>query len=108
MADKSDIYDVLSYVAFLTAPITRAARAAHAGSEVGPTLSAAEREFIAFVLDHYVKEGVGELDDAKLAPLLKLHYGSIDDAKDKLGPVADIRHLFIGFQRYLYEQARAA
>jgi type I restriction enzyme R subunit len=108
LADRSDIYDVLAYVAFSAPPITRAARAAHAGAEVGPTLSTAERAFIAFVLDHYVKEGVGELDDAKLAPLLKLHYGSIDDAKDQLGPVADIRRLFVGFQRYLYERARAA
>ena len=107
-AEKSDIYDVLAFVAFAAVPITRAARAAHAGSEIGPTLTPQQRDFIEFVLDHYVNEGVDELDDTKLAPLLKLHYGSIDDAKDKLGPVADIRHLFVGFQHYLYEPALAA
>ncbi len=107
-AEKSDIYDVLAFVAFAAAPLTREARAARAGSQVGPTLTPAQRDFIEFVLDHYVRQGVDELDDTKLAPLLKLHYGSIDDASGKLGPMNDIRQLFVGFQRYLYERPLAA
>lgn len=107
-AEKCDIYDVLAYVAFAAAPVTRKARAAYAGSEVGSTVAAAQREFIAFVLDHYVTEGVDELDDAKLAPLLRLRYGSLDDARAILGPEAGTRALFVGFQRYLYERAIAA
>jgi type I restriction enzyme R subunit len=107
-AERSDIYDVLAYVAFESSPLTRAARAAHAGAEIRRILTADQREFIAFVLDHYVREGVDELDDAKLGPLLKLRYGSIEDAKEKLGPVAEIRELFVGFQRHLYERFRAA
>jgi len=54
------------------------------------------------VLSQYVKEGVTELDDAKLADLLKLKYGAIDDAKIQLGAVTDIRETFVGFQRHLY------
>ena len=57
-----------------------------------------------FVLDHYTKEGVGELDGDKLAPLLKLRYkNAISDAVADLGNPDQIRGLFIGFQRYLYE-----
>jgi type I restriction enzyme R subunit len=107
-AEKSDIYDVLAFVAFASSPVTREARAAHAGGEVRGGLTPEQREFIDFVLDHYVREGVDELDDAKLAPLLKLRYGSIDDATGKLGTVAEIREMFVGFQRHLYEPAAAA
>jgi hypothetical protein len=50
------------------------------------------------------QEGVGELDGDKLAPLLKLRYkNAIADALVDLGNAEQIRGLFIGFQRYLYE-----
>ena len=62
------------------------------------------RDSLNFVLAQYVKEGVSELDDAKLADLLKLNYGTIDDAKNQLGPIKEIRETFIGFQEHLYEQ----
>lgn len=107
-AEKSDIYDVLAFVAFASSPIAREVRAAHAGAAVRQTLTKEQREFIDFVLDHYVQEGVDELDDRKLAPLLKLRFGSIDDATGALGPVGEIRELFIGFQKFLYEKWKAA
>ncbi len=46
---------------------------------------------------------MGELDAEKLAPLLRLKYKAISDATLELGEPAQIRDLFIGFQRYLYE-----
>ena len=107
-AENSDIFDVLAFVAFASAPVTREARASHADKEVQPTLSEKQRAFIAFVLDHYVKQGVDQLDIEKLAPLLRLKYGSIEDATANLGAPGDIRKLFIEFQRYLYEKVRAA
>ncbi len=56
------------------------------------------------MLDHYTQEGVGELDTEKLAPLLKLRYkNAISDALEDLGTAEQIRSVFIGFQRYLYE-----
>jgi type I restriction enzyme R subunit len=75
---------------------------------VQASLSDKQREFVSFVLDHYVKQGVEQLDIEKLAPLLKLKYGSIEDATATLGAPADIRRVFIEFQRYLYERIRAA
>jgi len=57
------------------------------------------------VLGQYVKVGVEELDMQKLAPLLSLKYRSISDAKLDLGQPEEIRDLFVGFQRYLYQPA---
>ena len=59
--------------------------------------------FLDFVLAQYVKEGVGELDQEKLASLLELKYQTVHDATDQLGDVPIIRDTFIGFQRYLYD-----
>lgn len=57
------------------------------------------------MLSHYVEEGVEELDQAKLTPLLKLRYhDSMKDALDDLGQPEEIRRVFSGFQKYLYEE----
>ncbi|NTX64920.1 DEAD/DEAH box helicase family protein [Myxococcus sp. CA051A] len=107
-AENSDIYDVLAFVAFASPPVAREARAAQADKELQSSLSNKQRAFIAFVLEHYVKEGVEQLDVEKLAPLLQLKYGSIEDAKENLGPPSEIRRVFVEFQRYLYQQKNAA
>jgi type I restriction enzyme R subunit len=102
-AENSDIFDVLAYVAFALDPLTRARRADDARAEVRRRYADRQQEFIDFVLDHYTKEGVGELDGDKLPTLLKLRYrGAIADAQVDLGTPEQIRGLFIGFQRYLY------
>ena len=62
-----------------------------------------QQAFVEFVLAHYVKEGVEELDAEKLAPLLRLRYNNaIADAVDDLGSADQIRTVFVEFQRYLY------
>ena len=89
MAEKSDLFDVLAYVAFTTPPVTREKRATHAKKMVQADISDQQKAFLDFVLEHYVNQGVKELDDEKLAPLMELKYGSIRDALDKLGQVDD-------------------
>jgi len=66
-----------------------------------------QREFLRFVLDQYIKEGVGELDDSKLPDLTELKYHGVDDAVSVLGSVAHIRDTFIGFQKHLYARQAA-
>jgi len=45
-------------------------------------------------------------DQEKLTPLLRLKYNdSISDAVADLWPPEGISRLFIGFQKYLYEEA---
>ena len=67
-------------------------------------INSKRQAFVEFVLAQYVKAGVEELDMQKLAPLLALRYHSISDAKLDLGQPEEIRGLYTGFRKYLYEQ----
>jgi type I restriction enzyme, R subunit len=67
-----------------------------------------QQTFQDFVLAHYVKEGVQELDREKLTPLLRLKYNdSLTDAVADLGRPEEIGHVFSGFQKYLYQRTGA-
>ena len=105
-AEKSDLFDVLAYVAFALPPETRASRAERAKAYTQQTYSQKQQAFLAFVLDQYVTQGVGELDAEKLTPLLKLRYNNaLSDALADLGDAVQVRQAFVGFQRYLYGRA---
>ena len=55
-----------------------------------------------------VGAGVEELDQAKLAPPLRLRYhDSIADAVADLGKPEEIGQVFSGFQKYLYQPQEA-
>ncbi|NND77871.1 MAG: DEAD/DEAH box helicase family protein [Flavobacteriales bacterium] len=97
----SDLYDVLSYIAYHRDMVPRAARAEKAKIHFD-SYEPAQQEFLNFVLEQYVKEGVEELNDEKLPDLLELKYDALADAKKELGDIASIRDFFIGFQEYLY------
>jgi len=101
-AEKSDLYDVLAYIAFALPPITRAERVEHRSYQIFNHYDNRQREFLRFILDHYIERGVGELDTAKLPHLIELKYHSIHDAVKELGSVSNIRDVFVGFQQYLY------
>ncbi|MBC8767353.1 DEAD/DEAH box helicase family protein [Arenibacter sp. BSSL-BM3] len=99
--ENSDLYDVLNYVAYHKDLVPRIERAEKAKVQLGD-YNPKQQDFLNFVLDQYVKEGVDELDDAKLPDLLELKYKAIADAKRELGAIKTIRESFIGFQSYLY------
>ena len=102
-AEDSDLFDVLAYVAYTRAPIKRSERAVRAKAGINSTYKSHRHlAFVEFVLDHYVEEGVDELDMQKLTPLLRLKYSAIADAAADLGTPEQIRQTFIGFQKYLY------
>jgi type I restriction enzyme R subunit len=104
-AEKSDLFDVLEYVFNGDIkPITREARVAAAQATIFALLDDKQKEFIDFVLSKYVETGVEELDQDKLPILLTNKYQSLEDAKEVLGDVANIRDLFVDFQQYLYER----
>ena len=103
-AEKSDLFDVLAYVAYALPPITRQERASHAKVAINAHFGSKQQAFLDFVLDHYVGVGVDELDQEKLVPLLHLKYAnSINDAVADLGNPDEINNVFVGFQKYLYE-----
>ena len=97
----SDLFDVLSFVAYNRTLIPRTARASHATVHFD-SYDAKQQEFLNFVLEQYVQSGVDELDDKKLPELLELKYNALADAKAQLGSIASIRENFIGFQKWLY------
>ncbi len=101
-AENSDLFDVLAHVAYALPPLTREERASKAKVEISTHFNSKQQVFLDFVLSHYVSVGVEELDQTKLAPLLKLRYhNSINDAVADLGE--DIGDAFTGFQKYLYQ-----
>jgi len=100
--EDSDLYDVLAYVAYHKTLVPRFNRANKAKIHLA-SYDRKQQDFLNFVLEQYVKEGVSELDVDKLPELLTLKYKAVSDGINKLGDVATIRGAFIGFQEYLYQ-----
>ena len=105
-AEKSDLFDVLAYVAYALPPLTREERAGRARVAISAHFNSKQQAFLDFVLAHYVGVGVDELDQEKLTSLLRLKYfNSIADAIADLGKPEEISKVFVGFQKYLYQPA---
>ncbi|HMS83702.1 MAG TPA: DEAD/DEAH box helicase family protein [Nitrospira sp.] len=103
-AEKSDLFDVLAHVAYAMVPLTREERAVRARAEISVHFTGKQQAFLEFVLAQYVSVGVEELAQDKLSPLLKLKYhNAIADAVADLGQPEEIRRVFTGFQKYLYQ-----
>ncbi len=107
-AEKSDLFDVLAYVAYALPTVTREERAGRAKVAIGTHFNSKQQAFLDFVLAHYVGVGVDELAQEKLTPLLRLKYSnSLSDAILDLGVPEEIGRVFVGFQKYLYQEAAA-
>lgn len=108
-AEQSDLFDVLVHVAYALPPLTREERAAKAKIIISTHFNSKQKVFLDFVLAHYGRVGVEELDQNKLTPLLRLKYNdSIADAVADLGKPDEISKVFLGFQQYLYQEQAAA
>lgn len=103
-AENSDVFDVLSYVAFALPTMTREERVTRHKGHIYEHYDYKQQAFIEFVLAQYIKEGVEELDQSKLPRLLELKYNAISDAAAELGNISAIRDVFVGFQQYLYQE----
>jgi len=102
-AERSDLFDVLAYVAYTLPPLTREDRVAKAKVEISTHFNSRQQVFLDFVLSHYIRIGVEELSQEKLKPLLLIKYhGAIQDAVADLGSPEEIGKVFAGFQKYLY------
>lgn len=107
-AEKCDLFDVLAHVAYALPPLTREERASRARVLVSERFNGKQAAFLEFVLSHYVREGVQELDPEKLAPLIRLKYHNVHDAMQELGRPEEIGMVFSGFQPFLYRKPEAA
>ena len=102
-AKDSDVYDVLAFVAYAAETRTRKERV----SSAKPAIALAyenykQQEFIDFILDKYIEDGVQELAASKMRTLIELKYNTIADAATEFGSPKVIRETFVGFQKYLY------
>ena len=108
-AENSDLFDVLSFLAFETKAVTREDRVEEHRDYIFSHYEDNKQAFLDFVLAQYIIEGVEQLDpEVKLKTLLEIKYGSIFDAKEELGEPSEIRDLFMGFQKYLYSKLKSA
>ena len=107
-AEKSDLYDVLAYIAYASPPISCRERVLAHKSLIFSRYTGKQQEFLELCPNQYIKTGVGELDRTKLPQLLELKYHTINDAMGELGAIANINEVFIGFQQYLYSHDIAA
>lgn len=100
--EKCDLLDVLEYLVYQTTPIEREKRVAIARSEITAELNTKQTDFVNFVLNQYIEQGYTELSMENLPELIKLKYGTINDAKAELGSLGEINKVFVGFQKGLY------
>ena len=101
-AEKSDLLDVLAYIAFSTPPITRSKRVNQSKDKIYKGLEDKQKEFLNFVLSKYEQKGVEELGEDRLPILLNLKYQAIANAEQSLGDVEKIRSMFFELQEDLY------
>jgi len=102
-AKDSDVYDVLAYVAYAAETHTRTERATQARPAIREAFTdAKQQEFIEFILEKYVEDGVKELAKSKMNSMVKLKYDNAHDAVAVLGSPGVIKETFAGFQKYLY------
>ena len=102
-AKNSDVYDVLAFVAYAIETRTRIERVEHAKPSIALAYeNNKQREFIDFILDKYIQDGVKELAANKMSSLIALKYNTIADAAAILGAPKKIRETFVGFQKHLY------
>ena len=104
-AEKSDVFDLLSYISFESKIITRSERVEEHRELIFSNYDERKREFIDFVLSKYEEDGVDELSPDKLPVLLELKYDTLRDASDHLGSMNEIRETFVEFQEHLYAYA---
>lgn len=103
-AEKSDLFDVLTYISFCTPPISRIQRVESSKDAIFDGLNEKQKEFLDFVLDKYEEKGVEELGEEKLPVLLNMKYHAIANAEQSLGDVLQIRTIFFKFQKDLYKK----
>jgi type I restriction enzyme, R subunit len=101
-------FGALGYFSRAAVPISRSDRAIAHKSLIFSRYVGKQQEFLDFVLEQYIKVGVGELDRAKLPQLLELKYHNVRDAVAELGSVGSISEIFIDFQEYLYTRDKTA
>jgi type I restriction enzyme R subunit len=100
-AEDCDLIDVLEYIAYNTTPIERRVRAERI-DHFYRNLSEAQKQFVEYMVNAYIKSGVDELRMNKLKTLLALKFGSVPEGISAMGGAPVARQVFKEFQYHLY------
>ena len=102
---ECDIFDVLSHISFSSDLKTRKERAFAVRNDnffaVYQNLKA--RDFLEYVLNHYEKFGIEELQRDKLGDLVKLKLGTTKDAKVIFGDMKNLLGAYCQLQLHIYK-----
>lgn len=103
-AQNSDIYDVLAHLSFNLDIKTRSERviAVENSKFIEKYHNEKAKEFIEFILDRYIKDGVKELDEKNLSVLVKLSGNDLKNLRSSFGEF-NIRDEYFGLQREIYK-----
>ncbi len=104
--EDCDLLDVLEYIAYETTPMEREKRVELVRNDYYKKQNAAQKVFVDFLLEQYLRNSYRELTTNNLATLINMKYGTINDAKSNLNmDVSQIRQQYFEFQRQLYRWA---
>lgn len=105
--EDCDLLDVLEYLAYETTPMERKKRVELVREDYYKRQNAAQKEFIDFLIDQYLRNGYQEFTpEENLSKLLRMKYVTVADAKRNLNMGIDqIRKQYVEFQRELYKSA---
>jgi type I restriction enzyme R subunit len=101
-AENSDIFDILSHVAYSKSMRTRQERADIGRRRIEDQFEPKMVAFLDYVLGSYVENGVGDLDRSKLSDFVKIKFGTSKECSNELGGMPLVIDAFIGFQSQLY------
>ena len=104
--NASSALDELEYLAYETTPMEREKRVELVRQDYYKQKTAAQKEFIDFLIVQYLRNSYYEFTSDNLGKFINMKYGSIADAKTNLAmDVSQIRNQYIEFQRQLYSIA---
>ncbi|MBQ3781461.1 MAG: DEAD/DEAH box helicase family protein, partial [Bacteroidaceae bacterium] len=101
--EKCDMLDVLAFLAYNTTPIDRKRRAEILKEQAAKEYTAAQMDFLNYVMELYVRNGFKELGSDKLPTLIQMKYHTPMDATRQLNmQPLQIRDFFLKMQQQLY------
>ena len=102
--EQCDMLDVLAYLAYNTTPVDRKRRAEVLKKQAIHLYTTAQREFVNYIMDLYVRNDFKELGAEKLPDLIQMKYNSTTDAVRTLNlqPI-QLKDFYWGMQKMLYQ-----
>ena len=101
--EKCDLFDVLMFLAYKTTPLEREKRVELVRQDYVKKEKQEQQQFLALIMDHYVREGFKELQMENLKEYIRIQYGSPVDAVEHLHmQPAQISQYYLNFQHQLY------